>query len=122
MAAGRPGMSTPRHAAVYPFGLPSSSPAFPLPRVPNSQARSDCVIGGQRLSPVPGTEPVRSYRLAELFGHPNQLRARGDPELQVGAGDVTLHRPLTDVQPVTDLGRRVGAGGEAGNFQFAPGT
>src|ERR1700682_601467 len=68
-------------AAVYPSDLPSSSPAFPFPRVPNAQARSDFVIGGQRLSPVPGTESVRSYRLAEFLGHPNQLRARGDPEL-----------------------------------------
>src|ERR1700738_2765165 len=121
MAATRRLTGAPSHAAVYPFGLPSSSPAFPLPRVPNARTRSDCVIGGQRLSPVPGTESVRSYRLAEFLGHPNQLGARRDPELQIGAGNVTLHRPLTDVQPVTDLGRRVGAGGEAGNFQFAPG-
>src|SRR6202011_746674 len=103
-----------------PIRSPLLNPPPPVPGV--ADATTDSVRECSRLSPVPSTESVRSYwRLAQSARHTDQLGPRRDPELQVGGGDVTFHRPLTDVQPVTDLGRRVCAGGEAGNLQFAPG-
>src|SRR3984893_10097583 len=103
-----------------PIRSPLLNPTPPVPGV--ADATTDSVRECSRLSPVPSTESVRSYwRLAQSARHTDQLGPRRDPELQVGGGDVTFHRPLTDVQPVTDLGRRVCAGGEACDFEFAAG-